>query len=101
MAEDANLVVVDDYLTNVGNTCTTYSVQLNDLLNKYLKELDNIANDALPSGKLHDAIVAFRDAVSSLYGGKGTGKLTEMGKSLDHSCRDFIGTVDNDDKFIY
>ncbi|KFI45888.1 hypothetical protein GA0061078_1678 [Bifidobacterium bohemicum] len=98
--EDPNLVIVDNYVEGVGSGRKDYGLSLDDQMKQYLSIMDKVCSEAIPSGTIHDALVAFVTDIRTLYGEK-SGKLSSISNTLSDTCANFIAQVDEDDQFLY
>ncbi|WEV59025.1 hypothetical protein OZX67_00085 [Bifidobacterium sp. ESL0728] len=101
MAEDPNLVIDDSYVNKVGNSCNSEGGSVDSLFENYVDILQFVADEGVPAGQFHDAIVAFKNVVSSLYGNSQSRRLQSIGKSFSTATDNFISQVKNDDKPLY
>ncbi|MDF7640026.1 hypothetical protein PT279_00190 [Bifidobacterium sp. ESL0784] len=101
MAEDPNLVIDDSYVYKVGNSCKSNGGSVDALFGNYLDILQLVADEGVPSGQFHDAILAFKNVASSLHGNSQSPRLQSIGESFSTTIGNFIGQVKNDDQPLY
>ena len=98
MANDIgyDLVVYDNDNKAIANEYKKFGDRLEDYINNYSKVLKRVANEGIKSGKVHDNLLRFIDAVDDL---KNEGKeLTQLAKK---SAEDFLKDMDTADNYLY
>lgn len=98
MASDIgyDLVVYDNDNKAIANEYSKFGERLEKYIDSYSEILKRVANDGVKSGKVHDNLLKFIEAVDSL---KNEGKeLSELAKK---SAEDFLKDMDTADNYLY
>lgn len=98
MANDIgyDLVVYDTDSKAIANEYKKFGDRLEKYINSYSEILKRVANDGVKSGRVHDNLLKFIEAVDDL---KNEGKeLTEIAKK---SAEDFLKDMDTADNYLY
>lgn len=96
MSKGYDVIVADADYTKVKTMVKNYCVVLESLMDEYRKSLKKIAEEAVISGKTHEALITYISYVKQL-----NGKFDDLGKAFKKCCNKFIQDIDNMDDYLY
>lgn len=96
MANKYNTIVADKDYTTVKRMIKNYCVVLESLMDEYRKCIIKLAEEAVVSGEIHEALVAYISYVKKL-----NGKFTEVGNTFKNCCYNFVDEIDYIDDYLY
>lgn len=92
----ADIIVDDDYVTQVGGYCSGSGKELEEFFDEYLTTLGEIASQGIKGGAVHEAAVEFSAAAKKLKG-----LFESISQTGDEMCKSFVTQINEDDQFLY
>ena len=93
---DANLIIDDSYVQEVGQLSTVRGKKLEEILDSYVGILTEIETEAITSGEISQAISAFRECVALL-----NDRLFTISSNVDTVADSFIIDVNTADDYLF
>lgn len=93
---DANLIIDDNYVQEVGRLSSVRGKKLEEILDSYVRILSEIEMDAITSGEISQAIVAFRECVTLL-----NDRISTISTNVDTVAESFIIDVNIADDYLF
>lgn len=93
---DANLLIVDEYVAEVGNRCRRRGQELDDILTDYLHILQEIKEKALTEGRTSESLATFIQCVQLLRD-----QLTILSENADYTCERYIRDINKADSYLF
>ncbi len=88
--------ILDSEYKDAGKNIKKYGELLEEAIYQYIYCLSNIAQNAVPSGKVHDAIVCFVAYLSPVQG-----MASDFGSKFKSCSNGYISIVDSRDSYLY
>ena len=95
-----NLIVEDDYITDVGGFFQTNYKKYNEYVKEYIEILGEITENGIVSGQTHDALVEFQRQVAT-GSGVSSSSAEALGKKYNTYCTKFISDLGKADGDLY
>lgn len=93
---DANLVIDDNYVREVGRLSSVRGRKLEEILDSYVGILTEIETEAITSGEISQAVRAFRECVAML-----NDRLSAISTNVDTVADSFIIDVNTADDYLF
>ena len=93
---DANLIVDDNYVQEVGRFSSVRGRKLEEILDSYVKILSEIETDAISSGEISQAVAAFCECVPLL-----NDRLSAISTNVSTVADSFIIDVNTADDYLF
>ena len=93
---DYDLVVYDDDCKEIGKDYKKLADEFNTYLNTYSQILDRVINSGIKSGKVHNNLVKFSEAVKGL-----NGQIDDLANTANECGNDFVSDIDEADSYLY
>ncbi|MEE0931024.1 MAG: hypothetical protein UIM53_08490 [Acutalibacteraceae bacterium] len=93
---DANLIIDDNYVQEVGRKSSERGKMLEEILDSYVTILSEIETEAITSGEISQAVAAFRECVALL-----NDRLTTISNNVDTVADSFIIDVNDADEYLF
>lgn len=93
---DANLIIDDNYVQEVGRLSSVRGRKLEEILDSYVGILTEIETEAITSGEISQAVAAFRECVSML-----NDRLSTISTNVDTVADSFIIDVNTADDYLF
>lgn len=91
-----DLIVKDDNCESIANEYYKLGNRFEEYVNRYSEILNRVANDGIKSGKVHDNLLKFIEAVNGL---KNQGK--ELTINAEKCANEFLQDMDTADSYLY
>ena len=88
----ADLVVNDEDYADLQELYTKLGTYFEDIISKYISEIDGICSDGVTGGNVHDNLMAFKGVAEKLEGQIET--TLNIAKEI---CSDYISDIDDAD----
>ncbi len=93
---DANLIIDDGYVEEVGRLAPFHGRNLEEILDKYVAILSEIEGEAITRGEVSRAVTAYKECVVLL-----NDKLTAISDNVEKVANGFITDVDAADDYLF
>lgn len=93
---DANLIIDDYYVQEVGRLCYIRGQKLEEILDSYMSILTEIETEAITSGEISQAVTAFRECVAIL-----NDRLSVISANVNTIAKSFIIDINNADNYLF
>ncbi len=93
---DANLIIDDNYVQEVGRLSSVRGRKLEEILDSYVEILTEIETEAITSGEISQAVTAFRECISML-----NDRLSTISINVDTVADSFIIDVNTADDYLF
>ncbi len=93
---DANLIIDDDYVQSVGESCDYAGSRLQVMMNQYVEILAEIEEEAITDGGVSKAVTAYKESVMLL-----SEKLSEITRNLKNVTECFIWDINEADDYLF
>lgn len=93
---DANLIIDDEYVQDVGRLAAVRGRKLEEILDKYTAILAEIEGEAITHGDVAKALTAYKDCVTLL-----NDKVTEISSKIETVADSFIVDVNAADDYLF
>lgn len=93
---DPNLIIDDEYITEVGKACKARGKKMEEILDKYIEILDEIRVEAITKGNISEAINAYVGCAKLL-----NNQISEISSSVNLICKGFITDVNSADEYLF
>ena len=93
---DANLIIDDNYVQEVGRLSSIRGRKLEEILDNYVGILTEIETEAITSGEISQALVSFRECVTML-----NDRLSTISTNVNTVANSFIIDVNTEDDYLF
>lgn len=93
---DANLIIDDSYVQEVGSLACIRGSKLEEIIDAYVTILSEIETEAITGGEVSKAVTAYKECVLML-----NDKLTEISGNIDKVADSFIYEVNIADDYLF
>lgn len=93
---DANLIIDDNYVQEVGRLSYVRGRKLEEILESYVEILSEIETEAISSGEISQTVAAFRECVTLL-----NERLSTISTNVDTVADSFIIDVNTADDYLF
>ena len=93
---DANLIIDDNYIQEVGRLSSIRGRKLEEILDSYVGILMEIETEAITSGEISQAVSAFRECVTML-----NDRLSTISTNIDTVADSFIIDINTADDYLF
>lgn len=93
---DANLIIDDNYVQEVGRLSSIRGRKLEEILDNYVGILTEIETEAITSGEISQAVVSFRECVTML-----NDRLSTISTNVNTVANGFIIDVNTEDDYLF
>lgn len=93
---DPNLIIVDEYVQQIGRRCAQRGEALEGILADYLQLLREIKTEALVDGRTSNSLGVFIDCVSLL-----SDQLGILSDNADRACQTYISDINTADDYLF
>ncbi len=93
---DANLIIDDSYVEEVGRRAPFRGRNLEEILDAYVAILSEIESEAITRGEVSRAVTAYKECVTLL-----NDKLTSISENVEKVANGFIVDVDAADNYLF
>ena len=93
---DADLIINDDYVVSVGDTCCRRAASLEAILDEYISILKTINDTAIQEGEMSVAVNAYVLCAQQLEG-----QIQTISSDMKRICNCMIDAVDKADSYLF
>lgn len=93
---DANLIIDDNYVQEVGRLSSIRGRKLEEILDNYVGILTEIETEAITSGEISQALVSFHECVTML-----NDRLSTISTNVNTVANSFIIDVNTEDDYLF
>lgn len=93
---DANLIIDDSYVQEVGRISNVRGEKLEGILDKYVAILSEIESEAITDGEISKAVTSYKECVLLL-----NDKLLDISSNVNTITNAFLVDINNADDYLF
>lgn len=91
-----DIKIDDDYINNMAKKYASWSEELQEDVDSYLKIMDDILADSIIEGETAEALAEFLEYATSL-----NKIINSLGEECKAFCVNYLGEIDDADSYLY